>query len=188
MKLPITPSFSLEGRRALVTGGSSGIGFGCAAALAQAGAHVVVAARSEGPLSEAVDTLVSAGYSAESMVLDISDIESLTNAMKSQAAFHVVVNSAGTAAHSPALETTVEDYQRVMDTNVRGAYFVSVGAAQGMVKAGINGSIIHISSQMGHTGGIDRAVYCASKHAVEGMIKSMAVSYTHLTLPTIPLV
>lgn len=177
MKLPVTPSFSLQGRRALVTGGSSGIGFGCAAALAQAGAHIVVAARSEGPLSEAVDTLKSAGYSAESIVMDVSDTASLTAAMKSQAAFNVVVNSAGMAAHSPALETTVEDYQRVMDTNVRGAYFVSVGAAQGMVNAGINGSIIHISSQMGHTGGIDRAVYCASKHAVEGMIKSMAIEW-----------
>ena len=177
MKLPVTPSFKLDGRRALVTGGSSGIGFGCAAALAQAGAHVVVAARRDGPLAEAVDTLTSAGYSAESMLMDVSNVESITTAMKSQAAFHVVVNSAGMAIHSPALETTLADYQQVMDTNVRGAYFVSVGAAQGMVKAGLSGSIIHISSQMGHTGGVDRAVYCASKHAVEGMIKSMAIEW-----------
>ena len=165
MKLPVTPSFKLDGRRALVTGGSSGIGFGCAAALAQAGAHVVVAARRDGPLAEAVDTLTSAGYSAESMLMDVSNVESITTAMKSQAAFHVVVNSAGMAIHSPALETTLADYQQVMDTNVRGAYFVSVGAAQGMVKAGLSGSIIHISSQMGsyrwcRSGGLLRIKTC----------------------------
>lgn len=177
MKLPATPSFKLTGRRALVTGGSSGIGLGCAVVLAEAGAHVVLAARGEEALNKAVDAINAAGHSAEAMLMDISDIDSLTGAMKSQAAFHVVVNSAGMAAHSPALETTVEDYQRVMDTNVRGAYFVSTGAAHGMVKAEIAGSIIHISSQMGHVGGIDRAVYCASKHALEGMVKSMAIEW-----------
>ncbi len=177
MKLPSTPSFKLTGRRALITGGSSGIGLGCAVALAEAGAHVVLAARSEKTLNEAVEAINSAGYSAEALLMDISDMDSLTAAMESQDPFHVVVNSAGTAAHSAAIDTSVEDYQRVMDTNVRGAYFVSALAARGMLTAGIAGSVVHISSQMGHVGGIERAVYCASKHALEGMVKAMAIEW-----------
>ena len=177
MKLPNTPSFRLDNKRALVTGASSGIGFGCAVALAEAGAHVVMAARTQQTLEEAVSAVTDAGYSAEALLMDISDTEAMTRAFKTQSAFDVLVNSAGTAAHAPALETSVADYQLVMDTNVRGAYFASVGAAHGMVKQGTGGSIIHISSQMGHVGGIDRTVYCASKHALEGMIKSMAIEW-----------
>ncbi len=180
MDLPKAPSFQLNGRRALVTGASSGIGFGCAAALAQAGAHVVMAARTKSSLDAAVTAVTDAGFSAESLVMDISSLESISNAMQSQHLFNIVVNSAGTACPKPALETTPEDFQNVMDTNVRGAYYVSVGAARAMVDAGCGGSIIHISSQMGLVGGLDRTVYAASKHAVEGMVKAMAIEWgTH---------
>ena len=127
--------------------------------------------------AQAVDAVNAKGLSAEALILDISGINSISQAMKSQGAFDVVVNSAGTACPKPAVETTPEDYQRVMDTNVRGAYFVSVGAAHGMIAAGAGGSIIHISSQMGLVGGLDRSVYCASKHAVEGMVKAMAIEW-----------
>lgn len=177
MKLPETPSFRLDGKRALVTGASSGIGLGCAVALAEAGAHVVMAARGEDKLNEAVEAVTAAGHSAEPVLIDVSNVESLTKTMQSQAAFNIVVNSAGAACPTAALQTSPEDFQRVMDTNVRGAYFVSVGAAHGMIAAGHGGSIIHISSQMGHVGGQDRTVYCASKHAVEGMVKSMAIEW-----------
>ncbi len=177
MNLPKTPSFRLDGKRALVVGGSSGIGLGAVAALAEAGAHVVIAARSADKLTETVTAVNAAGYSAESVTMDISQVDSITDCMKTQRAFDVVVNSAGTANHKPALETTAEDYQGVMDTNVRGAYFVSACAARAMVDAGKGGSIIHISSQMGMVGGLDRTVYCASKHALEGMVKAMAIEW-----------
>ena len=177
MNLPKTPSFRLDGKRALVVGGSSGIGLGAVAALAEAGAHVVIAARSADKLTEIVTAVNAAGYSAESVTMDISQVDSITDCMKTQRAFDVVVNSAGTANHKPALETTAEDYQGVMDTNVRGAYFVSACAARAMVDAGKGGSIIHISSQMGMVGGLDRTVYCASKHALEGMVKAMAIEW-----------
>ncbi len=177
MKLPETPSQRLDGKRALVVGASSGIGLGAAVACAEAGAHVVMAARSADKLAQAVDAVNTKGYSAESMLMDISSVDSITSCMKSQSAFDVVVNSAGTANHKPALETTAVDYQAVMDTNVRGAYFVSVGAAHGMVATDKGGSIIHISSQMGLVGGLDRTVYCASKHALEGMVKAMAIEW-----------
>ena len=177
MQLPVTPSMRLDGKRALVTGASSGIGLGCAVALAEAGAHVVMAARREELLQQAVAAVNDKGFSAEALIMDVSNVESITDSLQSQEAFSVLVNSAGTAVPKAALDTTVEDYQLVMDTNVRGAYFVSVGVAHGMVAAGKGGSIIHISSQMGLVGGLGRSVYCASKHAVEGMVKAMAIEW-----------
>lgn len=175
--LPRTPSFRLDGKRALITGASSGIGLGCAAALAEAGAHVVCAARSADRLAGAVAAIQAAGGRAEALSVDQGDLDALTAALKAQEPFDVVLNSAGLARHGPALDTTPQDFDAVMNINLRGAYFLSVGAAQGMIQAGKPGSIIHISSQMGHVGGIDRAVYCASKHALEGMVRAMAIEW-----------
>jgi 2-deoxy-D-gluconate 3-dehydrogenase len=176
MILPRTPSFRLDGKRALVTGASSGIGQACAVALAEVGAHVVCAARGLDKLQATVDAMTAQGWSAEALALDIADLDALTQAMKGQC-FDVVVNSAGLARHSPALQTQPDDYDAVMNLNLRAAYFLSVGAAHGMVARGKGGSIIHIGSQMGHVGGIDRALYCASKHGLEGMVKAMAVEW-----------
>lgn len=173
--LPRTPSFDLTGKRALVTGASSGIGMGCAVALAEAGAHVVCAARRVEVLQDAVDVMTGAGWSVEALPLDITDLDAMAEALKAQEGFDVVINAAGLARHSPALETKPADFDAVMDVNLRAAYFLSVGAAHGM--QGKGGSIIHISSQMGHVGGIDRAVYCASKHALEGMVKAMSIEW-----------
>ena len=161
-------------RTCIVTGASSGIGQGCAVALAEAGAHVVCAARGVEKLQATVDAMAAEGWSAEALALDMADLDALSDA---KAPFDVVVNSAGMARHGPALETTPEDYDAVMDLDLRAAYFLSAGAAKAMQAAGLRGSIIHISSQMGHVGGIDRAVYCAAKHGLEGMIKAMAVEW-----------
>lgn len=177
MPLPRTPSFRLDGKRALVTGASRGIGLGCAVALAEAGAHVVCAARGEAALSETVEQLRAEGWRAEALVLDVADLPGMTESLKAQVAFDVVVNSAGIARHAPALETTPDDYDAVMDVNLRGAYFLATEAARGMLHEDKPGSIIQISSQMGHVGGIDRSVYCASKHAIEGMVKAMAIEW-----------
>lgn len=175
MTLPRTPSQRLDGKRALVTGASSGIGQGCAVALAEAGAHVVCAARGMDKLRSSVDAMIAEGWSAEALALDMSDLPAVTEMFATQGPFDVVVNSAGLARHSPAFETTPEDYDAVMNLDLRAAYFLSVGAAKGMLGRG--GSIIHISSQMGHVGGVDRAVYCAAKHGLEGMVKAMAIEW-----------
>ena len=174
MDLPRTPSFRLDGRRALVTGASRGLGLGCAAALAEAGAHVVCAARGAEALGEAVEALQAAGYSAEALALDVTDLDAVRAALAEPV--DVLVNSAGLARHGPALETAAEDFDAVAAVNLRAAYFLAVEAARGMAARG-GGSIVQVSSQMGHVGGIDRTVYCATKHAVEGMTKAMAIEW-----------
>lgn len=174
MALPKTPSFRLDGRRALVTGASRGIGQGCAVALAEAGAHVVMAARGAEALQAVVEEMAGAGLSAAALALDVSDLDAMRAAVAAQGPFDILCNSAGIARHAPALETTPEDFDAVMEINLRAAYFLAQEVAKGMTGGG---SIIQISSQMGHVGGIDRAVYCGSKHAVEGMTKSMAIEW-----------
>lgn len=176
MTLPRTPSFRLDGKRALVTGASSGIGLGCAVALAEAGAHVVMTARGAERLQAAVDEAAAAGLSVEAQAMDVADIETTEAALDGQV-FDILVNAAGMARHSPSVETPPADYDAVMNANVRGAFFISRAVAKGLIDAGRPGSIINISSQMGHVGGLDRAVYSASKHAVEGFTKSMAIEW-----------
>jgi NAD(P)-dependent dehydrogenase (short-subunit alcohol dehydrogenase family) len=175
--LPRTPSFRLDGQRALVTGASRGIGFAAAAALAEAGAEVVLAARSQDELEAKAALLQEAGYKAFGLALDVTDIQTAERELKQAGPFGVLVNNAGTNRPKPMSEVTAEDYDAVMDLNVRAAYFVAQTIAGGMVEAGIRGSIINISSQMGHVGGVGRTVYCASKFAVEGMTKAMALEF-----------
>jgi NAD(P)-dependent dehydrogenase (short-subunit alcohol dehydrogenase family) len=165
--LPTTPSFSLAGRRALVTGGSSGIGLGCAVALAEAGAHVVIMARRREQLDEVVAAMMAAGHSVEAMAASIESLRPLD----------IFVNSAGLARHSPVVDTDPADFDAVMNVNLRGAYFAAQAVARAMIEDDRPGSIMTISSQMAVVGGIDRAVYCGSKHAVEGFTKAMAIEF-----------
>jgi len=175
--LPHTPSFRLGGKRALVTGASSGIGLGCAVAVAEAGAHVVLAARQIKALESLALTFNAAGWSAEPMAIDINDVSSSEDRIATHGPFDILVNSAGLARHTPALETAEEDYDAVMATNLKGAYFLSRAVAKALITTRRPGSLINISSQMGRVGGPERAVYCATKHGLEGMTKSMAIEW-----------
>lgn len=177
MQLPTTPDFTLHGKRALVTGATSGIGLGAATALARAGAHVLCVARGAGPLADLAAAMTREWLSCETLVLDITDIAAMRAALAEADPVDILVNSAGMARHGPALDTTPEDFDAVMNVNLRAAYFLSTAVARRMIEAGLRGSILHVSSQMGHVGGIDRGVYCASKHALEGMVKSMAIEW-----------
>jgi NAD(P)-dependent dehydrogenase (short-subunit alcohol dehydrogenase family) len=175
--LPQTPSFSLAGRRGLVVGGSSGIGLGCAVALAEAGAHVVIMARRSDQIDQVVKAMQEKGLSAEGIVGDVTDVDVTAALFAQLRPLDVFVNSAGLARHSPALKTKPDDFDVVMNVNLRGAYFAAQAAARIMIDDGRAGSIITISSQMAVVGGVDRAVYCGSKHAVEGFTKAMAVEF-----------
>jgi NAD(P)-dependent dehydrogenase (short-subunit alcohol dehydrogenase family) len=177
MTLPRTPSFRLDGRRALVAGASSGIGRACAVALAEAGAEVTLAARRVELLDELSAEMRAAGMAVRSVRMDVADVEATKVAVAVHGPFDIVINSAGLARHGPALDSRPEDFDAVSDVNVRGAYFLLQAVARGLIEAGKPGSLITISSQMAHVGGIDRAVYAATKHAVEGFTKAMAIEW-----------
>jgi NAD(P)-dependent dehydrogenase (short-subunit alcohol dehydrogenase family) len=175
MTLPRTPSFRLDGKRALVTGGTRGIGLGAAVALAEAGASVTIAARTAADIEAVVNKMADAGFSAEGVALDITDHEATRTFIDDVEPFSILVNSAGTARHSAFADITYANYQAVMDINLAATIFVSQAVVSRLMEQGLPGSIIHVSSQMGHVGGPQRAVYSASKHAVEGLTKAMAI-------------
>src|SRR4029077_13147185 len=175
MKLPRTPSLRLDGRRALVTGAGRGIGLAAAAALSQAGAHVVLVARTEAEIAAAASEIHAAGGSAESLALDVTDLAAMRAAIEAQPPFDVLVNNAGTNRPAHFLEVTEQDYDAITLLNQRAAFFVAQAVARRMVQSNSGGSIIHVSSQMGHVGGARRTVYCMSKHGIEGLTKAMAI-------------
>jgi NAD(P)-dependent dehydrogenase (short-subunit alcohol dehydrogenase family) len=176
-RVPRTPSFRLEGKAALVTGASSGIGFAAAVALAEAGAAVTLVARRRAELDVATKAIRDLHGACAAMSLDITDIERTAAFVAESGPFDVLVNAAGLARHGPALDTRVEDYDAAMALNLRAAYFLTREVARGLLAANKPGSLINVSSQMGHVGGPDRAVYCANKHALEGMTKAMALEW-----------
>ncbi|WP_406873354.1 SDR family oxidoreductase [Aminobacter sp. P9b] len=123
----------------------------------------------------AINTLTAAGLSAGALQLDVDDPAAAAAVIGEAGPFDIFVSNAGAARHAPMVDTTVPDFDAVVGVNLRGAYFATQAVARGMVRAGKGGSIISISSQMGHVGGIDRTVYAATKHAIEGMTKSAAI-------------
>ncbi len=177
MSLPKTPSFSLTGKRALVVGASSGIGKACAVALAEYGASVTLGARRLNQLSDLMTDMKQNRWSVNIQQMDVTNIKEMHNIISSVDPFDILVNSAGLAKHTNSLKTSIKDFESVMNVNLKGAYFLTQAVAKSMVGKGSPGSIINISSQMGLVGGQDRSVYCASKHAVEGFTKAMAIEY-----------
>jgi NAD(P)-dependent dehydrogenase (short-subunit alcohol dehydrogenase family) len=175
LDLPRTPSFRLDARRALITGAGRGIGLAAAAALAQAGAEVTLCARSGDEIEAAAEAIRQAGGAAQALVLDVGDIAAVRAALADQPAFDILVNNAGTNRPKPFAEVTPQDYDAVLDLNLKAAFFVAQAVAKGMVAAGKGGSIIQLSSQMGHVGGPRRTLYCASKWGLEGLTKAMAL-------------
>lgn len=173
--LPRTPTLRLDGRRAIITGAGRGIGLACAAALAQAGAHVVLVARTETEIASVAADIQREGGSAEALALDVTNLSAVRSGIAAQGPFDILVNNAGTNRPAPFLEVSEEDYDAITALNQRAAFFVAQAVARGMVGAGKGGSIIHMSSQMGHVGGARRTVYCMSKHGIEGLTKAMAI-------------
>lgn len=175
--IPKTPSFRLDGQRALVTGAGRGLGRAAAHALAAAGAHVVVVSRSRDELQVLVSEIVAAGGNAELAVCDMMDLAAVEALFASRPAVNVLINNAGTNKPAECFDVTPADFDQIMNLNVRSAYFTAQGCARAMVRDGIGGSIINMSSQMGHVGGPRRSVYCASKHAMEGFTRVMAAEW-----------
>ena len=173
--LTTTPSFRLDGKRALVTGGGRGIGLAAASALADAGANVTLAARTQTEIAAAADAIRARGQKAQALTLDVTDLDAAREAIASAEPFDVLVNNAGTNRPAHLMDVKVEDFDAIFALNVRAAFFMAQAVARRLVELKRPGSIINISSQMGHVGAARRTVYCASKHAMEGFTKAMAI-------------
>lgn len=173
-KLPRTPGFRVDGRRALVTGAGRGIGLACAAALAQAGADVTLVARSDDELRQACEAIRAAGGKCSHAVLDITDAVAVDRTLAQHGPFQILVNNAGLNRPKALVDVQDEDINAVFDLNVKAAFYVTRAATRGLLAAGLPGSIINVSSQMGLVGSPRRTLYCASKHAIEGMTKALA--------------
>ena len=177
--MSIAERFRLDGRAALVTGAGRGIGRACALALAEAGAEVWLAARTRGEIEQAAGEIRAAGGKAQAVACDVTNSGDLRKIISSLPLLDVLVNNAGTNIPEPFVEVSEEHLDRLLALNVRAAFLAAQAAAKKMLEApdrkARGGAIVNMSSQMGHVGAVNRAVYCMSKHALEGLTKAMAL-------------
>jgi NAD(P)-dependent dehydrogenase (short-subunit alcohol dehydrogenase family) len=166
---------SLTGRVAMVTGAGRGLGRAIAVALADAGAEVVLVSRTADELDEVARTVEVAGGTAHVAAGDVTDRAAIARMLDDLPLVSILVNNAGTNVPQPFLDVTEETFARVTSINVGATFFCSQEVVRRLVAAGEPGSIIHMSSQMGHVGAANRTVYCTTKHAIEGLTKAMAV-------------
>ena len=130
IELTKTPSFRLDGKRALVTGAGRGIGLAAVSALADAGAHVTLAARTSKEIEEAAEAIRVRGQKATPLTLDVRDVEAVKKAVAAQEPFDILVNNAGTNRPAPFVDVKLEDFDFVFSLNVRAAYFVAQAVAR----------------------------------------------------------
>ena len=136
---------------------------------------MTLVARSGAEVAAAADGITFAGGRAEPLVLDVTQLGAVAAAVAAADPFDILVNNAGTNRPRPFVDVSAEDLDTIMSLNVRAAFFTAQAVARRRIGAGRSGSIINMSSQMGHVGGANRTVYCASKHALEGLTKAMAI-------------
>jgi len=172
--LPQAPDFRVDGKRALVTGASRGLGLAAAAALAQAGAVVTLAARSEPELRAACEQIGAVGGQCNFLVVDVTDSAAVDREIGARGPFQILVNNAGMNRPKELGALTDADIDAVLNLNVKAAFYVTRTVVRGLQGSGLAGSVINVSSQMGHVGSPRRSLYCASKHAIEGMTRALA--------------
>ena len=165
----------LDGLAAAVTGAGRGIGRAASLALAQAGAHVALISRTRADLDEVAALIRADGGTAEPVVCDVTDTAAIASAVAGLERLDILVNNAGCNIPEPFLDVTEEHYDTVMNLNLKAVFMVGQAAARRMAGGGAGGAIVNISSQLGHVGAPNRTVYASSKHAVEGLTKSMAL-------------
>jgi len=167
----------LAGRTAVVTGGGRGLGAAIAVRLAEAGANLVLASRSLDELDHVAGQARGCGAEVSARICDVTDDDLVRRLFAGLPGdrVDVLVNCAGTNRPEPFLAVTPATFDHIIAVNVRGAFAASQAAAECMVKQGTGGSIVNVTSQMGHVGAANRSVYCASKHALEGLTKALAV-------------
>jgi NAD(P)-dependent dehydrogenase (short-subunit alcohol dehydrogenase family) len=167
--------FRLDGRVAVVTGASQGLGFACARRLANSGCKVILVGRTGRTLEEAQRVLSTDGLLVETAICDVCDLDAFAALINELDQLDILVNNAGGNRPAPFLEVSRADFDWLVDLNVRSVFFASQAALRKMIQTGTKGSIVIISSQMGHVGLPGRTVYCTTKHAVEGLTKALAL-------------
>ena len=165
----------LEGRHALVTGAGRGLGRASALALADAGAAVTLMSRSEDELAEVAEGIERAGGTAIVRACDVIREERVESALAAMPAHDILVNSAGSNQPEPFVDVEATTFDQIFSLNVRAAFMVTQLVVRRLIAAERPGVVINISSQMGHVGAANRSVYCATKHALEGLTKALGV-------------
>jgi NAD(P)-dependent dehydrogenase (short-subunit alcohol dehydrogenase family) len=165
----------LDGRTALVTGASHGIGLACAQRLARSGSELILVSRNPRALREAHSALQTEGANVRAEICDVCDHKALGSLINSLSRLDILVNNAGGNRPTPFLEIGQEDFDWLIDLNVRSVFFASQAAMRKMIETEVKGSIINMSSQMGHVGLPKRTVYCLTKHAIEGFTRALAL-------------
>lgn len=168
-------AIDLTGKRALVTGASSGFGRHFAQVLAATGAAVVVGARRTDRLEDLVEAIRARGGDAQAVPMDVTDADSIAAAFAAAGLVDIVVNNAGVGGAKPLIETTAADYDAVIDTNLRGAFLVAVAAGRAMQQHGRGGVIVNIASILGLRVAPYFGPYCISKAGVVHMTAQMAL-------------
>lgn len=175
----VTPKFRLDGKTALVTGAGRGIGRSAAVALAYAGAEVWLTARTQSDLDAAVAEIKAGGGRAHTLACDVTDAAAVNRAIASLPSLYVLVNNAGMNIPQPFVDVSEANLDKVLDLNIRAMFITAQAAVKKMLESpdrkSRGGSVINITSQMGHVGAPTRTVYCLTKHAIEGFTKALAV-------------
>ena len=180
--------FSLKGRTAIVTGGSKGLGEAIALSMADAGANLVLTGRDEASLSKVAEAVKAKGAKCLPMKIDVlktADIKEMTD--KTLAEFgkiDILVNNAGINVVKPLLKITEEDWDRVLDTNLKGYFFCAQAVAPYMIEQK-SGCIINNASIFGRTGFMNLSPYIASKGGVVQLTKAMAVEWARFNVRTV---
>ena len=172
-------SLRLDGQVALVTGAGRGIGATIARYLAEAGAEVVLLSRTLSELQTVAQQITEAGGRASLRHCDVTDAKALRAIIDELPRLDILVNNAGTNIPEPMIEVSDEHLDHLLNLNIRSCFIAAQAAVKKMLqdpdRAKKGGSVIHISSQMGHSGSPNRTVYCTTKHAIEGLTKAMAI-------------
>ena len=175
------PRFDLTNKVAVVTGASMGIGYGLAKALANAGAMVIVTARSLSGLEKLVEEIRAEGGQAYALQMDVRDVgrigTALEEARRRFGRIDILVNNAGLGANHPAVDVTEEDWDEMMAVNLKGLFFCCQAAGRIMLRQGY-GKIVNMSSQASVVGISDHAVYCASKGGVNQLTRVLALEWS----------
>jgi NAD(P)-dependent dehydrogenase (short-subunit alcohol dehydrogenase family) len=176
----VEAAWSLDGRVALVTGAGRGLGRGCALALAGAGARVLLVSRTASELEDVAREIREAGGAAEPFAADVTEPDAIDAAVahaETLGDLRVLVAAAGTNRPGPAADYALEDWDVLFDLNTRATFVACQRVGASLLRRQVPGSLVTMSSQMGSVGYPGRVAYCATKHAVEGMTKALAVEW-----------